>query len=239
MFRNSIMRFLRIPSPGFFLLLVFFGTFFRASAADRELDAGEIAALVTRVESSPEFETPRKITFREKRTSPLLRDPVMAEGTLWFAPPNQFRREITKPAPSIVVSDGNMLWLIYPDFAEVEEYELDSRFPLAGEMKVFQAGLGLRDLPRHFRIRAWETHDSTRLELRPRGGGRTGVEKILLTLNDGLSPRRLEIFSRDGSLSVWDILGEEVFSPGEDFFQLPRNPRWRIQRPLDRTQPGS
>jgi hypothetical protein len=202
--------------------------------SDREMKPEEISEFLNRLEEKDDREKPRRIEFREEKFSPMFRDPVIATGTLWFAPPDRFRREVVAPDPSTVVGNGEKLWLFYPDFKEVEEYALDGKFPFAREMEIFLSGLSLRDLPDNFRIRAWkESAGGIRMELRPRGGGRSGIERIVVSMGADAFPHTLEIFSRDGNRSLWHVLASSIFEPGEDLFAPSIPPGWRLHRPLE------
>src|SRR4030095_4166523 len=46
--------------------------------------------------------------FQEERVIPLMKKPVQSSGTVWFQPPNKFRREVKGNSPSITVSDGRI-----------------------------------------------------------------------------------------------------------------------------------
>jgi outer membrane lipoprotein-sorting protein len=47
--------------------------------------------------------------FQEQRVIRLMKNPVQSSGTVWFQPPNKFRREVKGNSPSITVSDGRNL----------------------------------------------------------------------------------------------------------------------------------
>src|SRR5262249_28153688 len=60
--------------------------------------------------------------FQEERVIRLMKKPVLSSGTVWFQPPNKFRREVKGNSPSITVSDGRNLWIYYPNFKSAERY---------------------------------------------------------------------------------------------------------------------
>ena len=47
--------------------------------------------------------------FQEQRVIRLMKNPVQSSGTVWFQPPNKFRREVKGNSPSITVSDDRQL----------------------------------------------------------------------------------------------------------------------------------
>ena len=68
--------------------------------------------------------------FQEERVIRLMKKPVMSSGTVWFQPPNKFRREVKGNSPSITVSSGRDLWIYYPNFKSAERYPLGKGSPL-------------------------------------------------------------------------------------------------------------
>lgn len=202
----------------------------------RELNQVEIADFLHGLEAIRRDSPGRKLDFREERHSRLFREPVVAKGTIWFAPPARFRREVQPPDASTTISNGRKLWLFYPDFQEVEEYDLEGSFPFSREMELLRAGLTLEDLERFFRIRAWtDDEDSVvKMDLRPRGGGRSGIEQIIVHLGESATPQKLEILSRDGTRSTLQVLQDSPFTPAAGFFEATIPNGWNVSRPLDR-----
>ena len=68
--------------------------------------------------------------FQEQRVIRLMKNPVLSSGTVWFQPPNKFRREVKGSSPSVTVSDGRELWIYYPNFKSAERYPLGKGSPL-------------------------------------------------------------------------------------------------------------
>ena len=68
--------------------------------------------------------------FQEQRVIRLMKNPVTSSGTVWFQPPNKFRREVKGSSPSVTVSDGRELWIYYPNFKSAERYPLGKGSPL-------------------------------------------------------------------------------------------------------------
>src|SRR5437667_8398001 len=67
--------------------------------------------------------------FQEQRVIRLMKNPVLSSGTVWFQPPNKFRREVKGNSPSDTVSDGLELWIYYPNFNSAERYPLGKGLP--------------------------------------------------------------------------------------------------------------
>lgn len=176
-----------------------------------------------------------RIRFVEEKNSPLFVEPMRSAGELFFTPPDRFRRDTVSPAASSVRSDGKTLWMIYPEFREVEEYPLDGPLPLARELQLVGAGLQMRDLQQHFRIRAWREEDgAVTLRMRPKGG-RSAMEEMRLRVVDEAGRWRLrevEWRSRDGTRSLLRLSEERNHKAEPDFFRLPEEAGWKVNRPL-------
>src|SRR5437868_10983734 len=81
--------------------------------------------------------------FQEERVIRLMKKPVVSSGTVWFQPPNKFRREIKGNSPSVTVSDGRELWINYPNFKSAERYPLRKGSPLDVTVAAINSALNL------------------------------------------------------------------------------------------------
>jgi outer membrane lipoprotein-sorting protein len=172
-------------------------------AAGADLSDTERANLFARL-SEIRRETPgATATFREEKTSPVLKRPVVTEGTIAFSPPSKFRREIRGAHPSTAVCDGRDLWIHYPAFGEVERYPLGRREMFDRALGALTAGLDLDQLEKTYKVRAAAEGDGFRLELRPKDAAtQKVVEKIGLWLDRALLLERTEIDLAGGGRSV-------------------------------------
>jgi outer membrane lipoprotein-sorting protein len=69
--------------------------------------------------------------FVQTRTLKTLVQPLLAEGHLWFSPPNQFRWELGRPAQTIAVRHADEMFVIYPRLKRAEHYPLGASAPRA------------------------------------------------------------------------------------------------------------
>lgn len=89
-----------------------------------------------------------------------------ASGIAVFAKPGRMRWTYEKPEPSVVVSDGQTLWLYDPKAREVQEFPVGQGF-LSGSAVQFLLGEGL--ILRDFEVRAEQCpSDTVRLLLTPK-----------------------------------------------------------------------
>ena len=107
-----------------FGILVVFGLASIAKSAPlSEVDLKNLLAAIRENRST-------QADFQERRVIRLMKNPVLSSGTVWFQPPNKFRREVKGNSPSVTVSDGRELWIYYPNFKSAERYPLGKGSPL-------------------------------------------------------------------------------------------------------------
>src|SRR5881275_1288697 len=103
--------------------------------------------------------------FQEERVIRLMQKPVLNAGTVWFQPPNKFRREVKGNSPSISVSDGRELWIYYPNFKSAERYSLGKGSPLDATVAAINSALNLENIEASFNIAATESGNEYALQL--------------------------------------------------------------------------
>src|SRR5215813_12190636 len=106
--------------------------------------------------------------FQEERIIRLMKKPVLSSGTVWFQPPNKFRREVKGNSPSTSVSDGRELWIYYPNFKSAERYPLGKGSPLDATVAAINSALNLENIENMFQIDAAKAEKGYELTLLPR-----------------------------------------------------------------------
>ena len=123
--------------------------------------------------------------FQEQRVIRLMKKPVLSSGTVWFQPPNKFRREVKGNSPSVTVSDGRELWIYYPNFKSAERYPLGKGSPLDATVAAINSALNLENIETSFNISATKTENGHELQLLPRTAAMKRVfQKLDLRIND-------------------------------------------------------
>ena len=123
--------------------------------------------------------------FQEQRVIRLMKNPVLSSGTVWFQPPNKFRREVKGNSPSITVSSGRELWIYYPNFKSAERYPLGKGSPLDATVAAINSALNLENIETSFNISATKSDTGHELALLPRTGAMKRVfQKLDLRIND-------------------------------------------------------
>ena len=122
--------------------------------------------------------------FQEERVIRLMKKPIVSSGTVWFQPPNKFRREVKGNSPSITVSDGRELWIYYPNFKSAERYPLGKGSPLDATVAAINSALNLENIETSFNVAATKTENGHELQLLPRTAAMKRVfQKLDLRIN--------------------------------------------------------
>jgi len=117
--------------------------------------------------------------FEQQTESALGAGGDRSSGRVVLAKPGRMRWSYEKPDPSLVVSDGETLWLYDPAFGEVQKLPAGQGF-LSGAAARFLLGEG--DMRRDFEVTALACEAAeTRLELLPKSPA--SYEKLFLTLD--------------------------------------------------------
>src|SRR5438552_7024285 len=141
--------------------------------------------------------------FQEERVIRLMKKPVVSSGTVWFQPPNKFRREVKGNSPSVTVSDGRQLWIYYPNFKSAERYPLGKGSPLDSTVTAINSALNLENIENMFQINAAKTDKGYELALTPRTPSmRRAFQKLDLRVNDNLRVERTDMLLPNGDRIV-------------------------------------
>src|SRR6266478_217110 len=141
--------------------------------------------------------------FQEQRELRLMKKPILSSGTIWFQPPNKFRREVKGNSPSVTVSDGRQLWIYYPNFKSAERYPLGKGSPLDSTVTAINSALNLENIENTFQITAIKTDKGYELTLLPRTGSMKRVfQKLDLHINENLRVERTHMLLPNGDRIV-------------------------------------
>ena len=171
--------------------------------------------------------------FQEQRTIQLMRKPVVSSGTVWFQPPNKFRREVKGNSPSITVSDGRELWIYYPNFKSAERYPLGKGSPLDATVTAINSALNLENIETTFNITATKTEDGHELQLLPRAAAMKRVfQKLDLRINNQFRVERTDmlLLNADRIITTYSNLTRAPIPASTFEFKLP--PDTEVTTPL-------
>jgi outer membrane lipoprotein carrier protein len=141
--------------------------------------------------------------FQEERVIRLMKKPVLSSGTVWFQPPNKFRREVKGNSPSVTVSDGRELWIYYQNFKSAERYPLGKGSPLDATVAAINSALNLENIETSFNITATRSENGYELQLLPRTAAMKRVfQKLDLRINEKFRVDRTDMLLPNGDRIV-------------------------------------
>lgn len=185
------------PALALFLLL----STLPARAAD--LSPAETQALMKNLQEHRAKFPSLSADFIEERTTHLLTKPLLSEGNIAFQVPNKFRREVTGNSPSLTVSNGQKLWIYYPNFKEAELYTLGQKAFFDDSIAALTAGLNFQRVEQFYTIKAAHEDHGYRFALTPRGPGlRHMVKELTVWVDDDFKIDRSETILPKGDRIV-------------------------------------
>jgi chaperone LolA len=177
-----------------------FGLFLLAPLALAEpLAPADVKALLARIKEKRAAAPQVHADFQEEKTVHMLNKPIVSSGKMWFQAPNKFRREAKGNSPSLTVSNGQQLWIYYPNFKSAEHYTLGKRSPLDAGIAAITASLNLENVEGTYHITASKEADGHQLQLTPRNPSmKRLLQSFTIRLNDELQVVRTEMLQPKG-----------------------------------------
>ena len=171
--------------------------------------------------------------FQEQRKVHLLDEPINSSGKIWFQAPNKFRVERKGNAPSITVSDGQQLWIYYPNFKSAEHYSLTRRSPLDAAISAITTALNLENVEHTFHIAGEKAEKGYDLELTPRNPSMKRIfQKLLLHMSDDLFAERTDMLQPNGDQIVTTYQNPNHAAIPASQFEFSPPPGTEISTPL-------
>src|SRR6202023_3094534 len=149
----------------------------------------DIDQLVQRLQALHNSQPSLEANFREERHLAMLKDPVVNEGKVWFTLPDKIRREIAGKTPSTTVTDGKKVSIYYPNYQQLEIYDLEKRPVIKDSLRALTAGLNFREVSSYYNAEGSKEGNAYHITLTPRTASvRKLVKSVDLTLDENLSP---------------------------------------------------
>jgi outer membrane lipoprotein carrier protein len=180
---------------------------FMASLIKAEpLSPAEVKNLLARIRQERAAAPQVQADFQEEKTMRLMNKPIVSSGKVSFQMPNKFRREVKGTSPSVTVSDGQQLWIYYPNFKSAERYSLGKRSPLDSVIAAINTALNLENVEGSFHIAATKIDPPKagyELDLTPRSPSMKRMfQKLKVQINDDLILQRTEMLQPNGDRIV-------------------------------------
>jgi outer membrane lipoprotein carrier protein len=173
--------------------------------------------------------------FQEEKAIHLMSKPLGSTGKVWFEVPNKFRREVKGSSPSVTISDGQQLWIYYPNFKTAEHYSLGKRSPLDAVIAAINTALNLENVEKTFHITGAKIGNAYELELLPRTPSMKRMfQKFVLRLNDSLLVERTEMVQPNGDRVVTNYTNQTRAAIPASTFEFAPPPGTDVTTPLGR-----
>lgn len=171
--------------------------------------------------------------FEEERVMRLMKKPVVSSGTVWFQPPNKFRREVKGNSASVSVSDGRELWIYYPNFKSAEHYPLSKGSPLDTTVAAINSALNLENIETSFNATATRNEKGYKLQLLPRSAAmKRAFQKLDIQVNDKFRVERTEMLLPNGDRIVTTYSNQTRTPIPSSTFEFKPPPGTNVTTPL-------
>ncbi len=202
-------------------------------AGAAELPPAETAAVLQNLQQRRAKSPSLTADFSEEKTTHLLNKPLMSNGTLAFQVPNKFRREVKGANPSVTVSNGDKLWIYYPNFNEAELYQLGERAFFDDAIAALTAGLNFDRVAEFYRLRAFRENDGYRFVLTPRSGGvKRVVREVVVIVDDDFKIQRTEATLPKGDRVVTTYRNQRAVAVPASTFEFAPPSSAHVTQPL-------
>jgi outer membrane lipoprotein carrier protein len=197
------------------------------------LSPADVKSLLERIREKRAAAPSMQADFQEQRKVHLLDEPINGGGKIWFQAPNKFRVERKGNAPSITVSDGQQLWIYYPNFKSAEHYSLAKRSPLDSAISAITTALNLENVEHTFHIAGNKAEKGYDLELTPRNPSMKRIfQKLLLHLSDDLFAERTDMLQPNGDQIVTTYQNPNHAAIPPSQFEFTPPPDTEVSTPL-------
>jgi len=211
------------------LLPIFFVLALTSVATSAALSEAELKKLLVAIRQNRMTQA----DFQEERVIRLMKKPVVSSGTVWFQPPNKFRREVKGNSPSITVSSGRELWIYYPNFKSAERYPLGKGSPLDATVAAINSALNLENIETSFKISATKTENGHELALLPRSAAMKRVfQKLDLRINSDFRVERTDMLLPNGDRIVTTYSNQARAPIPSSTFEFKPPPGTEVTTPL-------
>ena len=167
------------------------------------LSPADLKSLLAQIRDKRGAAPQMQADFQEEKFIHLMTKPIMSAGKVWFQAPDKFRREVKGNSPSVTVSDGQQLWIYYPNFKSAEHYPLGKRSPLDATIATLLAGLNLQNVESNYHVTASKINNGYQLDLVPRRPSlKRFFRRLSVQIDAELRAQRTEMLQPDGDRIV-------------------------------------
>lgn len=216
------------------LAAALFFVFFQPASA-QPLSPTDVKTLLARIHDLQATSPNTRMDFQEQRIVHLMNKPITYSGKIWFQAPDKFRREVRGNSPSINVSDGQQLWIYYPNFKSAERYLLGKRSPADAAIAAINTALNLEGVEATFQISGNKIDNHYELQLLPRSPSMKRIfQRFDLRISQDLFVERTEILQPNGDRIVTTYSNQSRALIPQSTFEFTPPPGTELTTPLGR-----
>ncbi len=202
-------------------VLAFTSLFVSAALSAEPLTPLDLKGLLGHIREKRNAAPNVQADFHEEKVIRLMNKPIVSSGKIWFQAPSKFRREVAGSSSSVMVSDGQQLWIYYPNFKSAEHYSLGKHSPVDAAMAAINTALNLENVEGTFHITGAKAPHGYDLELLPRGPSMKRLfQSFHLHINDDLLAERTEMLQPNGDRIVTSYSNQTRASIPASLFQF-------------------
>lgn len=197
------------------------------------MSQSDIDQLIQKLQALHNNQPSLQANFREERRLAMLKEPVVNEGKVWFTLPDKVRREIEGNTPSTTVIDGKKMSIYYPNYQQLEIYDLEKRPIIKDSLRALTAGLNFREIGSYYNVEGSKDGNVYHITLTPKTASvRKLVKSVDLTLNENLTPARVVVEDSKGqrfTITYTNVRREPI---PESTFEFSAPPGTKVSTPL-------
>jgi outer membrane lipoprotein-sorting protein len=193
----------------------------------------DIDQLIQRLQILHSSQPSLQANFREERNLAMLKEPIVNEGKVWVTLPDKIRREIGGKTPSTTVIDGKKMSIYYPNYQQLEVYDLEKRPMIKDSLRILTAGLNFQEVGTYYNVQGSKDGSAYHLTLTPKiASVRKLVKSVDLTLDENLAPARVVFEGANGQKVTSTYTNVRRGSIPDSTFEFAAPPGTKISTPL-------
>jgi outer membrane lipoprotein-sorting protein len=193
----------------------------------------DIDQLIQKLQALHNTQPSLQANFREERHLAMLKDPVVNEGKVWFTLPDKIRREIGGKTPSTTVIDGKKMSIYYPNYQQLEVYDLEKRPVIKDSLRALTAGLNFREVTSYYDMQGSKNGSEYQITLSPKTAAvRKLVKTVDLTIDENLTPMRVVVHDNKGQVFTITYTNVRRETLPESTFEFSAPPGTKVSTPL-------
>jgi outer membrane lipoprotein-sorting protein len=197
------------------------------------MSQSDIDQLIQRLQVLHNNQPSLQANFREERHLAMLKEPVVNEGKVWFTLPDKIRREIAGKTPSTTVIDGKKMSIYYPNYQQLEVYDLEKRPMIKDSLRALTAGLNFREIGSYYNVEGSKDGNTYHITLTPKTASvKKLVKTVDLTLDGNLTPSQVVVEDARGqkfTITYTNVRREPI---PDSTFEFAAPPGTKISTPL-------